>query len=235
MDVFLPFQWFHFSIRERVMKKNLLQIVAAGLCVSMMAGQAVASLITLTTTDNLATTATVAASSENTTCPLVNATNLKLTDGIPGEDSFDDMKANFIFTAASSYTLDLTWSKAVNLTSLQAYVCHGNDNNSAITDADRNVSAIQFYVNQGAGFASVGSVNTANTNDIGCFDLTKLDGNWSNVTAIRCEFISSWGEEPRVGEVLAIGQVASAPEPSSAAILGAAVVGFAAYAWRKRK
>lgn len=164
------------------------------------AGQAVASVVAPPATNNVAPLASVTWSSSTA---YRGATDMLVSDGVPGQASFGDT-AHFVFGSVTDavYSIDLAWTQPRHLSCLQAYVCHGG---SAFPDADRTVSTIEFFVDQGSGLQSVGTVNTTDTNDLGCFDLTKLDGDWTGVTAVRYRFVQSGALPPRVAEVLALG------------------------------
>ncbi len=113
---------------------------------------------------------------------------------------------SFIFgDSDDSPTLDLSWEQPQHIKSLQTYVCAGGANNG-VTDFDRTVATVKFFVDRGAGWELAGTVSTANTNDIGAFDLVKLDGDWSNVKQVRYQLPKAAGgcSGPRVAEVLAI-------------------------------
>ena len=113
---------------------------------------------------------------------------------------------SFIFgDSDDSPTLDLSWEQPQHLKSLQTYVCAGGTSNG-VTDFDRAVATVKFFVDRGAGWELAGTVSTANTNDVGAFDLVKLDGDWSNVMQVRYQFPKAAGgcSGPRVAEVLAI-------------------------------
>jgi hypothetical protein len=190
--------------------------------------------VNLSIADNLAPSATVTDSGDlvNAYVPATSAiVDSAVSDGVPGEASFEDRYHAYFASTANPGWVELTWAAPKNLTSLQTYVCQG-DAGKAV-DADRIVSAVQFYVNQGAGFTSVGSVNTVDTDDVGCFDLTKIDGNWSNVTAVRYEFTGSGEQGSRIADVMAIG--AAVPEPSAIVLVGMGLLSLLAYAWRKRR
>lgn len=216
------------------MKSSLILTVAALVAVS--AAQVRASYITLSTPDNVAPSAAVAVSGANGGYSGAELNNLLVSDGVPGAASFEDMGVHFIFPEDSApYQVSLTWTTPQSLKSLQAYVGHGDDVGGSFPDADRTVSAISFAVDYGlgAGWEPVGAVDTVDTDDVGSFDLTKLDGNWSNVIAVGYQFTGSSGTQgPRVAEVLAI---ASVPEPSTFVLLVAGLIGLLAYAWRKRR
>ena len=99
--------------------------------------------------------------------------------------------------------MDLTLPKIADLTSLQAYVCEGSDN--GFLDTDRTVSSVEFFVDQGSGFTSVGSMTVSDTDDFGCFDLVELTGTWAGVSAVRYEFTATDGvTPPRIGEIAAV-------------------------------
>jgi len=209
------------------MKSFTILMVAATGVVAVLVTQVRASYITLSDQNNVAPSATTSASPQLQRAEA--SIDGKVSDGIPSEGTYDDtVHAIFSDAAVSSYTLDLTWSTAQHLASLQAYVFY---NSNDLYSVDRTVSAIQFFVDQGAGFVSVGTVNTTNTNTIGAFDLTKLDGDWSNVTKVRYQFTPTGTQGPRVAEVLAIKSV---PEPSTIISFSVGLLGLLAYAWRKR-
>jgi hypothetical protein len=213
------------------MKSHAILIVVVAALVAASAMQASASLVSLNTPDNVAALATATASSiGNWEVQPIKAIDNNVSDGIPGAASFEDSSHFFFVDQSAPNTLDLNWSTPQHLKSLQTYVCHGG---TTFPDADRTVSAVQFYVNQGAGFVSVGTVATADTNDVGCFDLTKIDGNWSNVTGVRYEYTDSSNQGPRVAEVLAIST--AVPEPGTCALIISGLLGLLSYAWRKRK
>lgn len=209
------------------MKSSLILTVVA--LVSVSAAQAHASYITLSDPDNVAPLATVSTSSAaNSNGAELN--NRLVSDGVPGELTFEDTGVHFMFLDAQpSYAVVLNWTTPQNLKSLQAYICQGGAG-----DADRTVSSIEFFVDNAGDsnwdYSTV--VATANTNDVGCFDLTKADGNWSNVSRVGFAFTGSSGTQgPRVAEVLAISSV---PEPSTLVLLVGGLLGLLAYAWRKR-
>ena len=145
------------------------------------------------------------------------AVNNVLGTGEPGVGTFLDQH-HFVFpdsyntgtveepvleTVVGPWQVDLTLPQIVDLSSLQAYVCEGSDN--GFIDADRNVSSVEFFVDQGTGFTSVGSMSVADTDDIGCFDLVELTGTWTGVSAVRYEFTPTDGvTAPRIGEVVAV-------------------------------
>ncbi len=213
--------------------KRVIEVLAAAI-VAASAAQVHASFVTLSEPNNVAPQATVAVSSVLTSSYTgAELNNLLICDGVPGQASFSDVGVDFVFADDSApYQASLTWATPQNLSSLQAYVGHGG---TTFPDADRTVSAVTFAVDYGlgAGWETVGAVNTVDTNDVGSFDLTKLDGNWSNVIAVAYQFTGSSGTQgPRVAEVLAISQV---PEPSALALLGLGMSSLLAYAWRKRK
>ncbi len=136
------------------------------------------------------------------------AINNVIGHGEPGTATFLDMH-HFVYAgvpgdAVGPWQLDLTLPAVLDLTTLQAYVCEGSDN--GFVDADRNISSVEFFVDQGSGFVSVGSVAAVDTDDIGCFDLVELAGVWSGVNAVRYEFTPKAGTNTplRIGEVAAI-------------------------------
>lgn len=138
-----------------------------------------------------------------------------------------------VHTAMSSPTggtIDLAWTTPQRLHSLQAYVVAGPASEEG--NIDRQCTSVEFFVDQGSGFTSLGIVNTVNTNDVGIFDLTKIDGDWSNVNAARFLF-TGVSQGPRVGEVLALGH--AVPEPSAIVLCCGALIGLLACAWRKRR
>ena len=138
------------------------------------------------------------------------AINNVLATGEPGVGTFLDGH-HFVFPGSEEeplvgpFQLDLTLPQILDLTSLQAYVCEGSDN-GFLDPADRNVSAVEFFVDQGSGFTSVGSMTVSDTDDFGCFDLVELTGSWSGVSAVRYEFTPNENNlnPPRIGEIVAI-------------------------------
>jgi hypothetical protein len=137
------------------------------------------------------------------------AINNVIGTGIPGVGTFLDVH-HFIFSGGDDedplgapFYLDVTLPETLNLTTLQAYVCEGSDN--GFPDADRTVSAVEFFVDQGSGFVPVGSLSTVDTDDYGCFDRVELTGSWAGVSAVRYGFTPTDGvTPPRVAEVTAI-------------------------------
>jgi hypothetical protein len=213
------------------MNRVLLSVIAVVVLVVASAATARASFITVGDANNVAPLATVTASSAGVgdLAPVGHAIDTNVSDGVPGSPSFDDSVHFGFLNDTAPYTLDLAWATPQHLTSLQAYVGQGG---AAFPDADRTVSAIEFSVDQGAGWVSLGSVSTVNTDDAGSFDLTKIDGDWAGVEKARYAFTGSSGAQgPRVAEVLA----QSVPEPSTVVLLTSALLGLLAYAWRKRR
>ncbi|NOY42731.1 MAG: hypothetical protein GXP26_12965 [Planctomycetes bacterium] len=141
-----------------------------------------------------------------------------VSDGVPGTGAFEDgVHAPINLGGAAPFDVDLTLDQAYDLVSLGTYVGAGDGAGgvtSTFADADRTVSSVEFFIDNTGSFVSVGSTTTADTDDIGGFDYTELLGNWLNVTAVRYRFTPTGGQEPRVGEVLAVG-VASIPEPGT--------------------
>ena len=216
------------------MKRHAALSVVAAALVAVSAAQVDASVVNLSIADNLAPSATVTGRNDlwsASISPLTALVDSKVSDGVPGEASFEEAYHAYFDTVANPGWVELAWTAPKNLTSLQTYVCQGDA--GAAVDADRIVSAVQFYVNQGSGFTSVGTVNTVDTDDIGGFDLTKIDGSWSNVTAVRYEFTGNGAQGGRVAEVIAIGT--AVPEPSTVTLIGAGLLSLLAYAWRKRR
>jgi hypothetical protein len=207
-----------------VMKSvQLMTVVVAVLLIGGVA-QVNASYVTISDAYDVAPQATITWGGADVS----GVTDMKVTDGLPGTGDFDDQTSVY-FMSTSNNIIDFTWSTPQHLSNLSAYVCHGGTLNG-VTDADRTSSAITFYVDQGSGLVLQGTVNTANTNDIGVFDLTKLTGDWTNVSKVRYEFTPSNNQGVRVAEVIAD----TTPEPSTIVLLVAGAASLLAYAWRKR-
>ncbi|MBN1912328.1 MAG: PEP-CTERM sorting domain-containing protein [Pirellulales bacterium] len=103
---------------------------------------------------------------------------------------------------------------AYDLTSLQTYVCGGDGPGGTFPDTDRTVGSVSFYVDQGYGyFDYVDYVTVAETDDVGGFDLTKVDGLWTGVKRVRYVYQPAAGSTyaPRVAEVLAISPSVNLP------------------------
>ncbi len=142
----------------------------------------------------------------------MNIVDDRVSHGVPATVQFYDWVHCFWETDdLAPYQMDLDWGGTTyDLTSLQAYVCAGDGIPPGFPDTDRNVSQVDFFVDYGLGlgFESVGTVFTADTDDVGGFDKTELAGTWNAVSKVRYQFTLDLGANPafppRVAEVLAI-------------------------------
>lgn len=205
-----------------------------------LASPAGATLITVGAANDVAMSGTVTSSPEIGALNLPQFSPANLIDGKVSNlmDFANDGEgtSDIFMDGAGPHTVTVTWAQPRNLSSLQTYVVSNTGANTGGTITwDRTVSAVTFSVDQGAGLTPVGTVNTANTNEVSAFDLTKLDGNWSNVIAVQYTFTpadATGSNGPRVAEVLAISTI---PEPSSMVIMSAGLLSLLAYAWRKQR
>ena len=210
--------------------KSVVNVMAAVVLLAVSPATVKATLITVGDATNVATSATtVTASNGPVLGNLASVTNNVVSDGTGGDNPFVWSECYLFASRANpdpAYTLDLTWSIGQNIKSLQAYV-------TSIAVSNCSTSSIEFFVKQGSGsLTSVGSVSVPTTADIGAYTLTKLDGSWSNVTAVQYKFTAdgiTYG--PRVAEVL----VNTIPEPSAIILVVTGLLGLVAYAWRKRR
>jgi hypothetical protein len=235
MRLFKPFAFhlFPFCKGAFVMRSSVILTVA--ILVAAMAAQAGAALVDVGLTGDVAKSGTVTTTGDLGSIPAYpQFSSAHLIDGkvsnLADLGANDNEATSCIFNDGSDQAATVTWTQTQNLTSLQAYVVSG----IGAGTWDRTVSAVTFSIDQGAGFTAVGTVDTADTNEVGAFDLVKLDGNWSNVTAVKYTFTpaTTGSNGPRVADVLAIGAV---PEPSSVVLLCAGLLSLLAYAWRSRK
>jgi hypothetical protein len=165
------------------------------------------------------------------THPLSNAVNLQISN----KTAYTDTAGATFFDAASA-TITLTWGSAVNLSQLGAYIS-SNVPGGVDTFLDRETASVQFQIDTGSGFNSVGTV--ADTSFIlapedttNIWSFASIAGNWTNVVGARYIF-TRVGEVngPRVGEITAIQSV---PEPGSLTLLVAAAMGFGNVVRRRR-
>lgn len=216
------------------MKSSVVSMFAVAALVATLAAQVNADIVSVSDPNNVAPLAAMVESSWigpdypfSAPAKAIDGRVSNASD--PYTADREDEGSSFLFNDNMvPNTITLTWSQPQHLTSLQAYVCTGSEGNF-----DRAVYRIDFSVKQGVGaFTEVGQLEVPDTNDIGVFDLTGLNGDWSNVTAVQYKF-NGWDgvSGPRVAEVLAI----AVPEPSALMLLGAGVISLLAYAWRKQR
>ncbi|MBN1912327.1 MAG: hypothetical protein JW818_21585 [Pirellulales bacterium] len=127
----------------------------------------------------------------------------RISVALPTSRDYFDRVHFLLFDTTQPYQIDVDLGGAYDLTALQAYVPSG-DSGGTFPDTDRTVSQVEFFVDQGSGFTSVGLIGTSDTDDIAGFDLTQVTGNWTGVTNVRYEFTKSGTYAPRIAEVLAI-------------------------------
>lgn len=207
------------------MNRILLSTVLAAMVVAAVSAAKVeASYVTLSEANVVVADAVYSSPGTN----LAGAVDGKVSDGVPGEASFDD-SVHFVFAGVDNQAIIQAWNSPQTLGAVQAYVCHGG-----LADADRLVSSVEFLIKtEGSAdwnFSIV--VPTVDTNDIGGFDLTQATGNWANVIEVGYAFTAGSGQGPRIAEVRALTLV---PEPATMYLAATGLLGLLAYAWRKRR
>lgn len=142
-----------------------------------------------------------------------------VSGGIPGQPSFDDSVHSIFYSfgktnkgafSDSTNELVLDFTSAVDLVELATYVT--SNIRSGADDADRVVIAVGFWVNTGNGLRFAGTVDPADTDDVGGFDRASLSGKWANATQVVFTFTPINTKlyartDVRVGEVLALTKV----------------------------